>query len=169
MVIRLVPRGICTTWVFEHLNEGDEVEFTGPFGEFYLSETDAEIIFIAGGSGFAPIKAILEGQPDEIDRRGAQFFFGAQAVRDLFYVDLMKEYEEAHPKFKFIPALSSPKPEDNWEGETGLITEVLDRHIEDASGKEFYLCGSPGMIDACLDVLHNKGVSDDDIFYDKFA
>ena len=169
LVIRLVPNGVCTTWVFNHLKEGDEVLFNGPYGDFFLRETDAEIVFVAGGSGFAPIKAMLEGHPDEIDRRGARFFFGARGVRDLFYRDVMTNYEAAHPNFRFIPALSAPAEGDNWDGESGLITEVLDRHIESPEDKEFYLCGSPGMIDACVKLFERKGVSPDVVFYDSFG
>jgi Na+-transporting NADH:ubiquinone oxidoreductase subunit F len=168
-VIRLVPNGICTTWVFNHMKEGDEVLMNGPYGEFFLRPTDTRIVFVAGGSGFAPFKAMLLEQGDEINRRGARFFFGARAVKDLFYTDMMKDIEKKLPNFKFLPALSQPDPDDKWEGEQGLITEVLDRHIEDAANTEFYLCGSPGMIDACLKVMHSKGAKDDVIFYDKFA
>jgi Na+-transporting NADH:ubiquinone oxidoreductase subunit F len=169
LVIRLVPDGICTTWVFEHLNEGDEVSFSGPYGDFYLRETDAEMIFVAGGSGFAPIKSILEGRPEEVDRRGARFFFGACTRKDLFYMDHMAEYAKDHPNFEFVPALSEPTDEDRWEGETGLITEVLDRRIDDPAGKEYYLCGSPGMINACIKVFESKRVPQDKIFFDSFA
>jgi Na+-transporting NADH:ubiquinone oxidoreductase subunit F len=168
-IIRLVPNGICTTWVFKHMKEGDEVLLNGPYGEFYLRPTDAKIIFVAGGSGFSPFKSIVLAQPDDLNRRGARFFFGARAVKDLFHTDLMKQCQEKMPNFKFLPALSQPDPDDKWEGEQGLITEVLDRHIESAENTEFYLCGSPGMIDACLKVIHSKGAGDDVIFYDKFA
>jgi Na+-transporting NADH:ubiquinone oxidoreductase subunit F len=168
LIIRLVPDGICTTWVFEHLNEGDEVTFSGPYGDFYLRESDAEIIGVAGGSGFAPIRSILHAHADEVDRRGARFFFGACTGKDLFLTELMAEYALAHPNFQFIPALSEPTDECLWNGEEGLITDVLDRLIEEPGNKEFYLCGSPGMIDACVKVFQSKGVPDDNIFYDSF-
>lgn len=168
-VIRLVPNGICTTWVFKYMKEGDEVLLNGPYGEFFLRPTDSKLVFVAGGSGFAPFRAMLLEQGEEINRRGTRFFFGARAVKDLFYMDLMHDLEQKHRNFKFIPALSQPDPADKWEGEQGLITEVLDRHIQDAANTEFYLCGSPGMIDACLKVIHSKGAKDDVIFFDKFA
>jgi Na+-transporting NADH:ubiquinone oxidoreductase subunit F len=87
----------------------------------------------------------------------------------MFYLDEMKQFENDLPDFKFIPALSAPEPDDKWDGETGLITEVVDRHYPDCSGKEAYLCGSPGMIDACIKVLTTNGMPEENIFYDKFA
>ena len=97
------------------------------------------------------------------------YFFGARAARDLFLVEEMRELEKKLPSFKFIPALSQPLPEDNWKGESGLITEVLDRHIKSGENTEAYLCGSPGMIDASVAVLTKKGIPEEKIYYDKFA
>ena len=168
LVIRLVPNGICTTWVFKHLHEGDEVSLNGPHGDFHLRDSDRKIVFVAGGSGFAPIKAMIESSPDEINRRGARFFFGAKARRDLFYTDVMRDIQSKYGNIRFIPALSAPDPEDNWDGEKGLITEVMAQHITDGSNTEYYLCGSPGMIDACIKVIKAKEVSEERIFYDKF-
>jgi Na+-transporting NADH:ubiquinone oxidoreductase subunit F len=167
--IRLVPNGICTTYVFNYLKEGDQVTLNGPYGEFCLNDSDKDIIFIAGGSGMAPIKSMLYNMAEKGIDRQATYFFGARAVRDLFLIDKMKELEERLPNFRFIPALSEPLPEDNWSGETGLITDVLDRHIESGDNTEAYLCGSPGMIDAAVNVLTKKGIPEELIFYDKFA
>jgi Na+-transporting NADH:ubiquinone oxidoreductase subunit F len=167
--VRLVPNGICTTYVHQYLKEGDEAIFNGPYGEFFLRDTDRNIVFIAGGSGMAPVKAILGDMVSKGINRKAQYFFGAVSKRDLFLVDEMKSLEKSLPNFKYIPALSGPAPEDNWEGETGLITEVLDRYLESGENLEAYLCGSPGMIDACVNVLSKNGVPEELIFYDKFA
>jgi len=167
--IRLVPNGICTTYVFNHLKEGDKVTINGPYGEFYLRDTDRDIIFIAGGSGMAPIKSILYNMAENNNPRKATYFFGARAVRDLFLVEEMRELEKKLPNFTFVPALSAPLPEDDWKGETGLITEVLERYLKSGDNREAYLCGSPGMIDASVKVLTSKGVPEELIFYDKFA
>ncbi len=167
--IRLVPNGICTTYVFSYLKEGDHVTLNGPYGEFHLNESDRDIIFIAGGSGMAPIKSMLHDMAEKGISRKATYFFGARAVRDLFLIDEMKELEKKLPNFTFIPALSEPLPEDNWRGETGLITDVLDRNVASGENTEAYLCGSPGMIDAAVNVLTKKGIPDELIFYDKFA
>jgi len=167
--IRLVPNGICTTYVFNYLKEGDSITLNGPYGEFHLNDSDRDIIFIAGGSGMAPIKSMLNDMAEKGISRKATYFFGARAVRDLFLIDEMKELEKRLPNFKFIPALSEPLPENNWKGETGLITEVLDRNLTLGDNIEAYLCGSPGMIDAAVNVLTKKGIPENLIFYDKFA
>lgn len=167
--IRYVPEGIATTFVHRYLQEGDEVVLNGPYGEFYLRNTDRDILFIAGGSGMAPIKAILYDMVDKGIDRNIYYFFGARSKNDLFLVDEMRELEKKLPNFTFVPALSAPEPEDNWEGETGLITDVLDRNIDSGENKEAYLCGSPGMIDAAVNVLRTKGIPEELIYYDKFA
>jgi Na+-transporting NADH:ubiquinone oxidoreductase subunit F len=167
--IRLVPNGICTTYVFQYMKEGDAVTINGPYGEFFLRDSGSDIVFIAGGSGMAPIKAILLDMVEKGIDRKATYFFGARTTRDLFLLEEMRELENKLPRFTFIPALSAPAEEDNWTGETGLITEVLDRHLSDADNLEAYLCGSPGMIDASIGVLTKKGLPEELIFYDKFA
>lgn len=167
--IRLVPNGICTTYVHKFLKEGDLVTINGPYGDFYLRDTQREIIFVAGGSGMAPIKAILLDMEEKKIARKIRYFFGARSTRDLFLVDEMKRLENALPDFTFIPALSAPEEGEAWNGETGLITEVMDRMLEHVEETEAYLCGSPGMIDACIKVLEDKGVPEERIFYDKFA
>ena len=167
--IRLVPDGICTTFVHKYLKEGDRVTLNGPYGDFFLRESDRDIIFIAGGSGMAPVKSILLNMIDKGVERKTQYFFGGKAMKDLFLLDEMKSCETKLPNFEFIPALSEPDPDDDWTGQTGLITEVVDRLVKRADEKEAYLCGSPNMIDACVEVLLQKGVTEDRIFYDKFA
>ena len=167
--IRKVPNGICTTYVHQYMKEGDEVIFNGPYGDFFLRDTDRDVVCIAGGSGMAPLKAILLDMVEKKISRKVRYFFGAVTKRDLFLIDEMKALEKELPDFKFIPALSAPLPEDNWEGETGLITDVLDRHLETGENLEAYLCGSPGMIDACIKVLTKNGVPGELIYYDKFA
>jgi len=167
--IRLVPHGICTTYVHKYLKEGDRVTLNGPYGEFFLRESDRDIIFIAGGSGMAPVKSILLNMIDKGVRRKTQYFFGGKALKDLFLLDEMKSYEKKLPDFEFIAALSEPDPDDEWTGESGLITEVVDRLITRADDKDAYLCGSPTMIDACVEVLMRKGMTEERIFYDKFA
>ncbi|HLW22541.1 MAG TPA: FAD-binding oxidoreductase, partial [Sphaerochaetaceae bacterium] len=167
--IRLVPNGICTTYVHKHLKEGDTVMVNGPYGEFFLRDTDRDIICIAGGSGMAPLKSILLDMAEHESPRTARYFFGARTGKDLFLLDEMKELEERMKDFKFIPALSEPQPEDNWTGETGLITDVVKRMAENASEAEAYLCGSPGMIDACVKVLKELGMPEERIYFDKFA
>jgi Na+-transporting NADH:ubiquinone oxidoreductase subunit F len=167
--VRLVPNGICTTYVHRHLALGDRVAVNGPHGEFRLHDTGREIIFIAGGSGMAPIRAMLFDMARTNSPRAATYYFGAKSARDLFLVDEMRSFEARLPRFRFVPALSSPSPDDRWDGQTGLITDVVERNVTSGADAEAYLCGSPGMIDAAIKSLIKRGVPEDRIFYDKFA
>ncbi|MBI9101942.1 MAG: 2Fe-2S iron-sulfur cluster binding domain-containing protein [Spirochaetales bacterium] len=168
--IRLVPNGICTTYVHNHLKEGDEVIFNGPYGDFYMRDTQAEMICIAGGSGMAPIKSILEDMATKGNNRKVNYFFGARAKRDLFLLDYMKELEAKLPNFTFTPVLSEPDEGDNWEGQTGFVTEAVAKYLNGSGeNREAYLCGSPGMIGACVKILNEAGISDDLIYYDNFG
>lgn len=168
LIVRQVPQGICTTYVHTQLDEGDSVTISGPYGDFYLRGECRELVMIAGGSGLAPIRSIILDVLEKGLDLEMSFFFGAVTKRDLYYLDYFARLEEENKNFRFIPALSAPEPQDEWQGETGLITEVVDRHVADAEDKEAYLCGSPGMINACLDVLGKKGFKENKIFYDKF-
>ena len=168
LIVRQVPNGICTTYVHTALKEGDDVKISGPYGDFYLRGDCKELVMIAGGSGLAPIRSlILDILEKKLDLK-MTFFFGAVTKRDLYNLDELGELAANHSNFRFVPALSKPTPEDNWTGEVGLITEVVDRFIPDGLDKEAYLCGSPGMINACLNVLSKKGIPENKIFYDKF-
>lgn len=167
--IRKVPNGLVTTWVHEHLQVGMPVTVTGPYGDFYLRDSDREIIFIAGGSGLSPVQSIIYDMVDRgITHRKANFYFGACTFRDMYYVDRFRQFEREHPWFRYIPALSN-EPQVEPDCETGLITEVVDRAYSSFPHHEAYLCGSPGMIDACNKVLLAKGMPESLIFYDKFA
>ncbi len=169
LVIRLVPNGIVTTYVFEHLKEGGPARVTGPFGDFYLRESDREIVFIAGGSGLAPIRSIVYDMIDRgVTHRKARFFFGARSLKDLYFVEEMETLAQEHDWFEYIPALSN-EPSDDHGYETGLITDVVDRYYKECGNREAYLCGSPGMIDACVRVLTGNGMPEERIFYDKFS
>lgn len=166
-IIRLVPGGIVTTYVFEHLKEGDPAALIGPFGDFYLRESDREIIFVAGGSGLAPVRSIvLDMIGRGIAHRKATFFFGAVGLRDLYCVEEFQSIAAKHPWFSFVPALSGK--DEGHPHERGLITEVLDRHCRKLDRHEAYLCGNPGMIDACVDIFTANGMPQELIYYDKF-
>jgi Na+-transporting NADH:ubiquinone oxidoreductase subunit F len=166
--IRLVPDGICTTYIFEHMNAGDKIRFNGPYGDFRLTDTEKDMVFIAGGSGMAPFLSMLAHMRNENIQRKVTYFFGARAKRDLICLDQMAEFEKDLPNFKFVPCLSEPLPEDNWDGETGLVTDVMKRHCPDLTQMEAYLCGSPGMIDASIAALTGNGMPEANIAYDKF-
>jgi Na+-transporting NADH:ubiquinone oxidoreductase subunit F len=167
-IIRLVPGGICTTYCFEYLKVGDEVRLNGPYGDFHLSDTDAPMVFIAGGSGMAPIKCILHDMLRTNNKRKATYYFGANKVNELFLLDEMKQFESELADFRFVPVVAAPAEGENWSGETGLVTEAVQRGLKNASECEAYLCGSPGMIDAATKVLVELGMPEAAIFYDKF-
>lgn len=168
--IRLNPSGIVTPWIFQELTEGQEVRFSGPRGRFFIQNSQSPMLFIAGGSGMAPVRSILRTMADHSIRRSAVFFFGALTQNDLFYLDEMEIYREKLGDFKFIPALSNEPENSTWNGERGLITEVMNRNLEcDASGYEAYLCGKPAMIEGCIPMLVNKEIPKDRIFFDLFS
>ena len=167
--IRLVPNGICTTYVHRYLKVGDGVTVNGPYGDFHLQENDREMICVAGGSGMAPIKSILARLAETGSKRRIRYFFGARTERDLFLVDEMRALERTLTDFRFIPALSAPQDGAAWQGETGLVTAVLERHVTSVENAEAYLCGSPGMINATVAVLKKKGMPVERIYFDSFG
>ncbi|UCD19576.1 MAG: 2Fe-2S iron-sulfur cluster binding domain-containing protein [candidate division WOR-3 bacterium] len=172
LIVRRVPDGICTTYLFDYLKEGQSLNINGPYGHFYLRETTVPIIFIAGGSGIAPIKCILHHMQNMQNPRKAIFFFGVRTTRDLFLVEEMKGFESGLPDFKFIPVLSQPEPDANWRGATGWVTTAAEEYLKnqtEARTYEGYLCGSPGMIESSIKVLTGFGIPDDKIYYDKFS
>lgn len=169
LIIRLVPNGICTTYCFNHLKEGDEMKLNGPYGSFHLSDTDAPIIFIAGGSGMAPIKCILHHMKNTQNQREAVYYFGANVVKEMFMVEDMRRFESELANFRFVPVIAKPAEGETWSGQTGLVTQAVQRDMKNASLYEAYLCGSPGMIDASIKVLNELGVTNDRVFFDKFA
>lgn len=171
LMIRLVPNGICTTWVHKYLQEGEDVRLVGPMGDFYLRDADGEMIMVAGGSGMAPIVSLLEDIVQRKINRKITYFFGALTKRDLFYLDEMAEFEKQIPGFRFMPALSEPDPDDPWDGEVGLITGPMETHLQkiDAENCQAYLCGSPGMINASINIMKKHNMKMDQIFYDPFG
>jgi Na+-transporting NADH:ubiquinone oxidoreductase subunit F len=169
LMIRKIPNGIFTPWAFDVLKEGDNISFSGPYGKFGASGTSLPMLFIAGGSGMAPVWSVLQDLRQKNSGRRISYFFGALTQKDLFLTDELYKLEKEMPAFKFTPALSNEPADSGWQGERGLITEVVSRRIPDCSGYEAYLCGSPGMIKASIAVLKKGGMSEENIFYDKFA
>ncbi|MBN2594511.1 MAG: 2Fe-2S iron-sulfur cluster binding domain-containing protein [Sedimentisphaerales bacterium] len=168
LIIRLVPGGICTTYCFECLKVGDQVKFNGPYGDFRLSDNDTPIVFVAGGSGMAPIKCMLHHMKNTGNKRKATYHFGANVVKELFLIDLMSSFESELEDFTFVPVVASPAADESWDGQTGLVTEAVQRNLKNASECEAYLCGSAGLIDAAIKVLMELGTKEEAIFYDKF-
>jgi Na+-transporting NADH:ubiquinone oxidoreductase subunit F len=170
LIIRLVPEGICTTWVHKHLKVGDKVNFTGPYGDFYLRDTAADILFVAGGSGKAPIKSILEHLKEVGTTRKMTYFFGARTTKDLYLNEEMQALEEHFTDFRYVPVLSHASEEENWQGKTGFVMPFFKEAIRDPQKTEAYLCGSPGMIAAVTKSLINDyGIAEEKIYYDSFG
>jgi Na+-transporting NADH:ubiquinone oxidoreductase subunit F len=169
LIIRRIPNGISTTYCFDHLSVGDKVRVNGPCGDFHLCDTDAPIVFIAGGSGMAPIRCILNDMRNAGNDRKAVYYFGANKVSELFMLDEMKQFESDLADFRFVPVVASPDGDEDWDGLTGLVTEAVERDLENAGLCEAYLCGSPGMIAASGKVLGKLGVPGAKIYYDSFA
>lgn len=168
LIIRLVPNGICTTYCFEHLKAGDPVKLNGPYGDFRMNSTDAPMIWIAGGSGMAPFISMLNHLNNDQIQRNITYFFGGNQVRDLFLQEEIAQISSSLPNFKFVPVVAAPAEDEQWDGETGLVTEAVQRNFSDLSSHEGYLCGSPGMIDASIKVLTSLGMREENIFFDKF-
>ncbi|MDP8268570.1 MAG: 2Fe-2S iron-sulfur cluster binding domain-containing protein [Candidatus Tenebribacter davisii] len=169
LIIRRVPEGICTTWVHDHLQVGDKVNLTGPFGDFYIHDTDADMLFVAGGSGKAPIKSMLEFLNKRNSTRRMGYFFGAQQRKELYYTEMFEKLEKEIQHFKYFPVLSQPTEACEWDGRCGYVLPFFDEFIKDPKNTEAYLCGSPGMIAACVKDLIKRGIPEEKIYYDSFA
>ncbi len=169
LVVRLVPGGIGSTYLHT-VQPGDELIFTGPYGEFYLDEDPAvEIICVGGGSGMAPMRNIIFSLYDRWPDRSCWLFFGCRTTDDVFYLDQYRELARKHPNFQVVYALSDPLKEgEQWDGETGFIHLSVDKYLEAGVRRQAFLCGPPLMIDAVMRVLEDKGLREEDIFYDKF-
>ncbi|MFC1887336.1 NADH:ubiquinone reductase (Na(+)-transporting) subunit F [Candidatus Cloacimonadota bacterium] len=169
LIIRKVPDGLCTTWVHDYLKKGDIVNFTGPFGDFFIRDTEADMIFVAGGSGKAPIKSMIEFMEKRQVKRRMGYFFGARNIKELYYTDYFKEFEKKLPAFQYYPILSQPTEACDWDGRCGYVMPFFDEFIQDPANTEAYLCGSPGMIAAVVKSLKLKGLDEKNIFFDSFA
>lgn len=168
LIIRRNPNGICTPWIFNHLRIGESVTFTAPFGRFQLSDNLTPAIFIAGGSGMSALWGILQDMIAKKVERKIRFFFGARTQNDLYFTDKLSRLEKEHAWFSFIPCLANEAEGDGWKGERGIISEIVRRRVDDAAENEAYLCGPPGMIQACILVLAALAMPQEKIFYDAF-
>ncbi|MBN2460501.1 MAG: 2Fe-2S iron-sulfur cluster binding domain-containing protein [Candidatus Cloacimonetes bacterium] len=169
LIIRLVPAGICTTYIFDYLKSGDEINFTGPFGDFSIRDSQADMLFIAGGSGKAPIKSMVEYLYQHGSKRRMIYMFGARTRKDLYYTELFQDLEKKMVNFTYVPILSQPTEECEWKGKCGYVTPFFPEYIRDPQNTEAYLCGSPGMIAAVIKGLKSNGINEANIFYDSFA
>ncbi|MHC4221231.1 MAG: FAD-binding oxidoreductase [Planctomycetota bacterium] len=167
--VRLVPDGIGSTYL-HNLEVGDTVNFTGPYGEFFLNQDPSvEIICVGGGCGMAPMKNIIYTIYDKWPDRSCWLFFGCRTTQDIFYLEQFKELAEKHPNFHVVYALSDKLgPDEKWDGQTGFIHIGVDKKLKENVPRQAFLCGPPLMIEAVTRVLEEKGIAPEDIFYDEF-
>jgi len=168
-----VNPGICSSYIYSR-KPGDKVTISGPYGEFFIKDTEREMMFIGGGAGMAPMRShIFDLYKTRKTSRKSTFWYGGRSLRELFYVDEFKALEEANPNFKFNIGLSEPVPEDNWNGYTGFIHQiVMDEYLKnhpEPEEIEYYLCGPPMMNDAVLKMLDDYGVPEEMIAFDDFG
>lgn len=168
--VRYVAGGQFTEYVFHELQEKTLLRMEGPLGSFYLrEESKRPIIFIAGGTGFAPIKGIVEHALHLGIKRDMVLYWGAHALRDLYMHDLPQQWAAAHPQLKYVPVLSHPSPEDGWTGRTGLVHEAVLADYADLSGHEIYCCGAPQMVEAAHKDFVARGLPEEEFFSDAFT
>ena len=167
------PPGIASSYIF-NLKPGDKVTISGPYGEFFIKDTDREMVYVGGGAGMAPLRSHLFHLFHTLKTgRKVSYWYGARSKREMFYDDHFKAIEEKFPNFSYHVALSGPMEIDNWTGVTGFIHQVvLDNYLsehEDPTEVEYYMCGPPMMNKAVMGMLYDLGVEDEMIDFDDFG
>ena len=167
-----VPPGIASSYVFSR-KPGDMVTISGPFGEFFIQETDREMVYIGGGAGMAPLRSHLYHLFHTLKTgRKVSYWYGARNPNEVFYEDHFRKIEEEFPNFTFHIAMSEPRPEDNWDGYVGFIHQVVyDHYLKDhlaPEDVEYYLCGPPLMLQSALGMLDDLGIEEEMIRFDEF-
>jgi NAD(P)H-flavin reductase/ferredoxin len=168
MHVRLVPGGRFTTNVFEAMKVSDALTLEGPFGRFQLRESARPLIFVAGATGFAPVKSMLEHAFGVGLQRRMILYWGVRHRADLYQADLAEQWARLHPNFSFVPVLSEAGPEDNWGGRTGLVHEAILQDFPDLSGFDVYTCGSLKMVETARPAFVAQGLAEDACFADAF-
>lgn len=168
-----IPPGKMSSYIY-NLKAGDDVTISGPFGEFFAKDTEAEMIFIGGGAGMAPMRSHIFDQLRRLhSKRKITFWYGARSLREMFYVEDYDMLQKENENFTWHVALSEPLPEDNWKGYKGFIHQVLyDNYLKDHSAPEdceYYICGPPMMNSAVINMLLDLGVEEENILFDDFG
>jgi CDP-4-dehydro-6-deoxyglucose reductase len=169
--VKNVAGGSFSQHVFTNMKEKDILRFEGPLGTFCLDEaSEKPIIFVASGTGFAPIKSIVEHAFHIGIERNMTLYWGVNTLSDLYMIDLPRKWAEMHENFNFVPVLSSPLPEDNWSGRTGFVHHAVMADIVDLSGHQVYACGSPVVVQAAhKDFTSQRSLPEDQFFSDAFT
>jgi NAD(P)H-flavin reductase/ferredoxin len=167
--VRLVPGGLFTTQVFTAMKEGDTLRFEGPLGSFFLREdSDKPIIFVAGATGFAPVKSMIEHAFHIGLAREIVLYWGVRSRKDLYLAELPEQWAREHVNFHFVPVLSEPRSDDHWQGRTGLVHEAILQDYPDLAGHQLYACGSVKMVETAHPAFRARGLAQDDCFSDAF-
>jgi propane monooxygenase reductase subunit len=171
LMIKVYPDGKFSSLLAgDGIQEGQELEVTGPYGVFTLRDkSERPLLFIGGGAGMAPILALLRSMAEKGSERPAVYYYGARGPSDLFHLDELAELERQLPNFRFVPALSHCEDDADWDGERGLITDVVSRLEEELGEVDAYLCGPPPMVDAAIAMLDQGGVPESRVYFDKFT
>ena len=169
--VRKSPGGTFSSYVFEEMKERAILRFEGPLGTFYLREdSDKPMIFVAGGTGFAPIKAQLEHLFHHESDRPMVLYWGARSRKDLYLPELPVQWQRDHPNFTFIPVLSDPLPGDAWQGRVGLVHQAVLDDFRSLAGYQVYACGGPAMTDvARQSFVAERGLPEDEFYCDAFT
>ena len=169
-VIKIYPDGLFSHFLETELAVGDRLHVTGPYGVFTLREGHEEdLVFVGGGAGMAPILALLRSMAERGITRKATYYYGARRRRDLCFEGELRALEQTLANFRYVPALSEPDESDGWDGEVGLITDVVKKHEADLKNAHAYLCGPPPMVEAAMPLLSQLGVPDKHVYFDKFT
>ncbi len=165
-IIKIYPDGLFSHFLDTKLQAGDRLNLTGPFGVFTLRDApDTDLVFVGGGAGMAPILCLLRSMAERGIDRKAVYYYGARRRADLCFEDELRALEQALPDFRYVPALS----EEDWDGETGLITTVVEAREGNLARAHAYICGPPPMVEAAVPLLTRLGVPDKHIYWDKFT
>ncbi|MCD6121038.1 MAG: 2Fe-2S iron-sulfur cluster binding domain-containing protein [Spirochaetales bacterium] len=164
--IKKIPEGLVSTYMHS-LNAGDNIEFSGPYGDFYLRmDSHRKIVCVAGGVGLAPLKSIVLYWYSHHIERPLELYYGSRTIQDLYDHETFVKIAEENESFRYYPALMSP--EENWQGYTGFVHEIIEEKLENGRESEAYLCGPPPMLDAAIKTLNGKGITEERIYFDKF-
>jgi CDP-4-dehydro-6-deoxyglucose reductase len=168
--IRHTPGGLFTDYLFNEMKLRSLLKFEGPMGTFYLREDSTKpILLLATGTGFAPIKSMVEYIANRNIKRSITFYWGGRSLCDLYMLDVANKWMQELDNFKFIPVLSQPRPEDEWNGRTGYIQKAITEDISDLSKYQVYACGNPRMVDEAKIEFEKFGLLDSEFFADAFV
>jgi len=168
--IRHVPGGLFTDRLFSTAKERDILRLQGPLGSFFIREDSGKpMIFVAGGTGFAPIKGMLEHAFAAHMNRQMVLYWGVRSLKDLYMAEAPQQWQRERPDFSFIPVLSSPEPADRWQGRTGYVHAAVLADFPDLSGYQVYACGAPIMVDSARAAFSQRGLPEDEFFADSFV